>query len=463
MTDLRERFRGLDQVPVPDLLSEIRGRRPSRSPPGPPWRRLGATAVALVVAAGGLALAGRAFLGDQRDRPLRAGAYLPSPDERAATVAIAAVADAGLRDGIRMIPSEDAPGDEPAFRMLVPYDYVGISRDEGGWTAAFCASPPEDRGCDREVADSFLTVVPDGEDLVVADASGTFTEAHRDRLIGYTEPAEAPADLQIHLPVRPIRVPGETGLSVAGAFYWTGPIPSNLGAVCRTEVLDAQGQVVFTREFTSLAPEHERERDSMFVLEPPEEPTSEARIACGEWQPVEAVPSGPRHVLASGIIEEGQYAVEPWRLVVWRGENVDDPERLELWRQNAEGNDVYCWGFDVDPLTSVVHGQRVPPGGCSPLAGAATEAIGERATVPVAGEGSNLAVGVLSTVVASLELRLDDGMVIVADLLDPPPELGVPRRFFVEFLPQGARGEMVALDAGGSVMATEPLRGGGSA
>lgn len=85
MADLRERFQDLDHLAVPDLRSEIRGRRPSRSPPGPSWRRLGAAAVALVVAAGGLALAGRAFLGDQRDHPLRAGAYLPSPGERAAT------------------------------------------------------------------------------------------------------------------------------------------------------------------------------------------------------------------------------------------------------------------------------------------------------------------------------------------------------------------------------------------
>ncbi|MGH2675921.1 MAG: hypothetical protein ACRDKA_00005 [Actinomycetota bacterium] len=462
MTELRERFRGLDQIPVPDLRPEIRERRPSRSPPGPPWRRLGAAAAALLVAAGGLALAGRAFLGDSRDRPLRPGGSLPSPNERAATVAIAAVAEAGLRDGIRLIPAEDARGDEPAFRMLVPYDYVGVSRNGGGWTAAFCASPPEDRACDRETADAFVTIVPDGEDLVVADVSGAFTEAQREGLIGYAEPVEAPPDLQIHRPVIPIGAAGEADKSVAGTFYWTGAIPSNLGAVCRTEVLDAQGQVVFTREFTSLAPEQERERDSTFVLEPPEEPTSEARIVCGEWQRVEAVPSGPRHVLASGILEEGQYAGEPWRLVVWRGQNVDDPERLELWRQIAEGANVYCWGFDVDPLTSVVHGQRVPPGGCSPLAGADAEAIGERSTGPVAGEGSNLAVGVLSTEVASLELRLDDGQVIAADLLAPPPELDIPRRFFIEFLPPGARGEMVALDAGGSVLAREPLRGGGS-
>jgi hypothetical protein len=64
--------------------------------------------------------------------------------------------------------------------------------------------------------------------------------------------------------------------------------------------------------------------------------------------------------------------------------------------------------------------------------------------------------------VHSLELRLIDGEVIVAGLLEPPPELGIPVRFFVEFLPPYAGGEMVALNAEGDVLATEGL-GGGSA
>lgn len=172
---------------------------------------------------------------------------------------------------------------------------------------------------------------------------------------------------------------------------------------------------------------------------------------------LQAVPEGPRHVLASGTLETGEYRGEAWRLVVWRGEDVDDPRLIELWRQPSEGA-VYCWGFDVAPLTSSSYGQRVPPGGCSPVKGpGGSEAFGTFMKGPVAGEGTRLAVGEVSADVASLEFRRTDGEVTVAQLLDPPPELQISSRWFVVFLPPGAKGEMAALNAEGKVLATERI------
>jgi hypothetical protein len=72
MPDLKSRFRGADQIPSPDLWPEIVQREPN--PPGReiPWGRLGTAAVAFTVAAAGIALAARAFLGDP-PQPARRG------------------------------------------------------------------------------------------------------------------------------------------------------------------------------------------------------------------------------------------------------------------------------------------------------------------------------------------------------------------------------------------------------
>jgi hypothetical protein len=462
VTDLDERFRGLDQLPVPDLRGEIRDRRPARPLVGPTWHRIGGAVAALIVAAAGVALVGRAFLGDREEGPFPRGASLASASERAATVAIAALTEAGLRDDVRLVPAETVGGDEdPGFGTFTPYDYGGIRPQRESWVAAFCASPPEGRqDCAEETVDSFLTIVPEGKELVVVEASGAFTEAQREDLLGYRESAEPPPAQWIHRPVRLIDTPEGEAEMVAGLSYWTGSIPSNVGALCHTEVLDEEEQVVYAfREVAALPPETERGRDANYLGEVPEDVRgSAARVVCGEWLPIQFYPAGPRHVLASGTVESGEHAGETWRLVVWRGENVDDPGLLELWRQNAEGADVYCWGIDGRPWTSLRYGQPVRQGGCTVLApDLEVEPIGARTSGPVLGEGSDLVVGEVSTEVASLELRLADGEVIEADLLDPPPELGIPVRFFVEFLPPGAKGEMAALDENGTVLATAQL------
>jgi hypothetical protein len=448
MADLSERFRGLDRVPTPDLRWEIRHRTPSGSLPGPDRRRLGA-AVAVLVAAAGLALAGRAFLGVSGDNGLRPGASLASPDERAGTVAIAALTEAALHD-----------------YASTYYDYGGIRRQEGGWVASFCGPTSESEGCTVDSADALLTIRPDGDDLVVTKVSGAFTEDQRTGLVGYREPAAPPPARWIYGPIVPGSIEETNAPALRASSYWTGAIPSNLGALCRFEALDAGGEVVFaTRESPLHPPETEPGRDGNALVELPDDvQASEGRVVCGDWLPLQAFPESPRHVLAFGTFATGEYQGEDWRLVVWRGENADDPDVLELWRLNAEGADVYCWGFDAANQASEMFGQRIPPGGCSPLTGPGKrEPIGMRMRGALGGEGSErMAVGDVSADVGSLEFRLTDGEVLAADLLDPPAELDIPRRFFVLILPPGANGEMAALDEEGQVLGTERFGGDGS-
>lgn len=447
MAEIRERFRELDRLTVPDLRSEIRSRRPSGRLPGPDRSRLGPAVAGVILAAAGLVLAGRAFLGEPGDSPARAGGSLASAEERIATVAIAALTEAGLHD-----PSGSY------------YDYGGVRREEDGWVADFCAPSGVKEECVSESADSFLKIVPEGDDLLVVGAFGAFTDDQSNGLLGHREPAEPPPARWIYGPFAVVDSDESEGRALSAPRYWTGAIPTNVGALCRIQVLDGQGQVAYrSRETLALPPESERSRDGNLLAEIPDDvQASDGRVVCGESLPVQPLPEGPRHVLASGTLNRGEHRGEEWRLVVWRGENVDDPRVLEVWRLNVEGADVYCSGFDVAPLTSWSFGQRVAPGGCSPIQELGEhEAIGSRTSGPVAGEGTHLATGEVSTDVASLELRLTGGEVIEADLLEPPPELGIPRRFFVEFLPLRARGEMVALDDEGEVLATERFGGTG--
>jgi hypothetical protein len=449
MIDLGQRFRGLDRIPAPDLRSDILRRQPSPPPSGSGRRRVGATLVAVLLAAAGVVVVGRVFFGAVGDHVVGRGTSVASPMERAGTVAIVALTRAGLHD-----------------YGGTYFDYGGIRPQEDGWIAAFCSPSSARGGCNLASADAFLTLVPDGEDLVVAEVNGAFTEDQRAQLMGYREPAAPPAARWIYRPI----VLGAIDETDAPAFiassYWTGAIPSNLGSLCRFEVVDSQGEIVYPTKGSPVhPPESEPDRDGWMVAEIPESVRSpEGRMLCGDWLPLQAVPEGPRHVLTSGTFATGENRGEDWRLVVWRGENVDDPDVLEEWRLKAEGEDVLCWGFDAAHQSSEMFGQRIPPGGCSPLTKAGIrEPFGIRMSGPLGGEGSEkMAVGDVSAEVASLEFRLADGDVLRAGLLDPPANLDIPRRFYVLTLPPGARGEIAALDEKGRILGTEPLGGDGS-
>jgi len=80
MSDLRERFRALDQIPSPDLREDIL-RRPVRRHLEPRWgRRLAAAAVAAGITALAVALLVRAFLGQPPPRPAEDPEFtIPTP------------------------------------------------------------------------------------------------------------------------------------------------------------------------------------------------------------------------------------------------------------------------------------------------------------------------------------------------------------------------------------------------
>lgn len=78
MTDLDERFRRLERMTGPDLWPDIEGRVPrSMQDPGS-GRRMAVAAVAMLLAAGGAAVAIRAFVGREAARPARPAAT-PAP------------------------------------------------------------------------------------------------------------------------------------------------------------------------------------------------------------------------------------------------------------------------------------------------------------------------------------------------------------------------------------------------
>jgi hypothetical protein len=75
---LEEQFRALKATRAPDLWPEIVRREPRPPRREIPWSRLGTAAVALTVAAGGIVLATRAFLGDGPE-PTERPAFSPTP------------------------------------------------------------------------------------------------------------------------------------------------------------------------------------------------------------------------------------------------------------------------------------------------------------------------------------------------------------------------------------------------
>jgi hypothetical protein len=77
MPDLNTRFRGLDRLSAPDLWPDIERRRPRHPPGGPATHRWLVAAVAILLAAAGIAVAVRAFVADRA--PQRPAQPVPSP------------------------------------------------------------------------------------------------------------------------------------------------------------------------------------------------------------------------------------------------------------------------------------------------------------------------------------------------------------------------------------------------
>ncbi len=438
MTDLRDRFGELDQLSVPDLRSDIRGRHPSKAVRVSSWRRGASGAVALLVAFAGLTLGVRGFLGSEQEITTPTASSLADPEERAASVAIAALLERGLYDP-----------------FASSFDYFSVRAVEGRWEASFCSSYPTHQ-CDGKTGDSFIYVAQEGDDLVVEEVAGGFTEEHRNQLLGYREPAESGPPEWRWGPFFINRL-GEQKAVGAGSL-WTGAIPSSLGAICTIEVLDDDGKVLVSREIESVAPGSEQGRDGTFFLEIPEDTrAADGRVICTELLPVQVQPEGERHVLASGTFESGEYRGTPWSFVVWRAADVDDEAILALWKRNL-GPDAYCWGIDSEPRNPESHGQQIVPGSCGRLSESDHRApFGARSFDGGFDGAPAMASGEVSAEVRALEIRLAGGETLSVELLDPPAELGIKGRFYMAVLPSGATGEIAALDEDGNVLATRQL------
>lgn len=267
MPELRERFEVLDRLDPPDLRWEIRHRTPGRITTGPDRPRVGLAVGALALAAAGIVLVSIAFLGNRGVGGAPDGGSEEATEDRAAAVALGALTDARLHD--------------PAGLY---YDYGAVEPAGMDFVAYLCSSPPESGVCNTESADATLTVASEGQDLVVTEASGGFTEGQRAGLVGYRESLESspewvyePIAIQsyedlVNAGLMEVDGPIPVGHMVVASLYWAGPIPSDLVTSCHIALFDDQGAVVHTTNtIERAAPTVEGARDAILLAEIPED------------------------------------------------------------------------------------------------------------------------------------------------------------------------------------------------
>jgi hypothetical protein len=150
MTDLEQRFRSTDRLHAPDLRSDIRQREPRPPRREIPWGRLGTAALALAVAAAGIAFAASAFLGNQeRSSPRQTPVSVPVDPQVTATVSVGSFPRsiaAGFGSVWVTMPKDDSSGGvvkriDPAKNEVVaeiPIEEAGeIASGSGSvWVAA---------------------------------------------------------------------------------------------------------------------------------------------------------------------------------------------------------------------------------------------------------------------------------------------------------------------------------------
>lgn len=114
MPDLDERFRTLKRTDPPDLWPDIEGREPRPPRREIPWGRLGTAALALAVAAAGMAFAARAFMGErERASPRQTPTAIPVDPSVTATIPIGSfprAITAGFGAVWVTLPEEDGSG-----------------------------------------------------------------------------------------------------------------------------------------------------------------------------------------------------------------------------------------------------------------------------------------------------------------------------------------------------------------
>lgn len=428
-TDLRELLRRAAPPGGPPDLSAIRRRArvgTLRAVIATALISAGVTSAIWIVWAGlptdfGVEREGRSAVGSGDTGGGGNAAGLASPEERAATVAIAALHDAELQQ-----PSG------------IYFDYGEVLGEADGWRAYFCLAPPSSGACDSETSDAALSVAAQGDVMVVTAASGELAP-HAASLVGYSEPAAPPE-------------PGhiwsfeEQTATARAAGYWTGAIPSRLQATCRLEAIDASGEVVYRgREFPDQAPAVEGARDGILLMElPPDLRADHFRMDCetyGGAPPHEGPepPEGPGTVAAEGEIpaaSKTEFAGQQWRVLAWSEE------------------DRWCWGV-ARPAS------EGPATQCTPRALGVNEALSGWGYSSSRDGREAFAHGQLRADVARVEFHLWEGDLLVATMamiIEPPAGMDIGSKYFVAFIPQLNEGELVARDAAGEVLARERVR-----
>lgn len=171
-------------------------------------------------------------------------AALPEGDDltdQAATFGIRAIAQAGLLDPLGQF-----------------YGYDGILQHEDRWVIAFrsstCYRNEQVETCDpntgtreEHFADAWLEITIRDGMFVITDAFGRFTEEDEAELRAYTEPSTIEPT---HLEFPTVRIDPslhEPGYDIRAVILWAGPLfVRGVWSVCRPEVYDAEGNVLWT-------------------------------------------------------------------------------------------------------------------------------------------------------------------------------------------------------------------------
>jgi hypothetical protein len=391
-------------------------------------------------------------------------------DDRAATFAIKALSDVGLRN--------------PAG---IYFDYLGINEsilDETDpyWVARFdqLECPIELPRCEHEESPNpgSLEIEMQQNEFVVTDAEGSL-EGWFDSLVGYRGSSQQTTRLVWELTKDKDRSTKELA-TVTASYYWTGPIPGNYYSECEAQ----SGTWDESKEGISLylnSPTREEERDDLVDI------ATEQQVGRGQFEvrcdPIrnldeeryemplvpedletvhvgsevivpgepesapdkeqrhsnEGIPTGPRYVVAKGTFDEGEWG---------------DYEGQDWWFLAWADSQWTCDEFEVGNLDSDGAGW-----GCTELAGA-RESDDVVTGITFDPGGKNLlsvVFGTLTTNVATLDFELTSGEVVTVDAIEPPDTLDGGRRYFVAYLPPTENGYVIARDSNGVELHRERL------
>ena len=403
----------------------------------------------------------------------------PGPDDgsprntltdSAATFAIQAVDEAGLRD----------PTD-------VYFDYKRIYEVRGGyasraWLAEF--SGPEctdyNRPCDLYgvLEEPTLTIELFENEFVVTEATGMLDRPGINR---FARPSDqGPPHFVWNLMLDETSSGSDLTHFIASS-YWTGPIPSQYYSECEAQsgTWDEQKKGV---PLYADSPRDEADRDDLVNY------ATEQQIGRGPYEircdPVinldkdryemppmpedfqlvdvgsevivpsepelapdkekrhsnEGLPTGPRYVVAKGTFDQGEwgdYQDQEWWYLAWSDARwtCDEFEVADIESDSTGWGCTeisYTHGDDNDATTGIT----VDPGGKNLL---------------------SVAYGTLSTEVASLDFELSTGDLVRVDAIEPPEEMDGSRKYFVAYLPPAENGYVVSRDADGVELARDQL------